>query len=237
MHDPGFDERIAAAARVVWNWLCLRHDLKPASAILCLGSFDPSAARFATQLYQQHWAPRLIFSGGIAHRNDLGSTGWDKPEAEVFAAIAESEGVPKSAIILESASTNTGENFAFTRGELVRLGVKAHRLILVTKPYMTRRAAATAAVVWPSVEWIVQHEPISFDDYLSRCGDVERVLQVMVGDMHRMLIYPYLGFQSVQEVPADTLSAFRYLAANGYNRHLVTGYDPSSDQLAAPRWQ
>jgi len=82
-------------------------------------------------------------SGGIAHRGTLLETGWGCSEAQVFADVAMKEGVPLQAIILEDKAQNTGENFSRTKALLERLGLKINSLIVVAKPYMTRRGFAT----------------------------------------------------------------------------------------------
>ena len=58
-------------------------------------------------------------------------------------------GVPESKILIESKSTNTGENCRFTQALLRERGIAAHSFILVQKPYMERRSFATIRQQWP----------------------------------------------------------------------------------------
>lgn len=219
-HDPA----IAGALRTAWDYMRLVHPAEPADAILTLGSFDSRAAIHAAHLWHAGLAPVVIMSGGIAHRGGLLDTGWDQSEAEVFAGIAMAEGVPPSAIVLEDEARNTGDNFTFTRAIVERSGLHIRTLLVVAKPYMTRRGYATGAKVWPQIDLLMQCEEIDLDDYFKREADPERTLQALVGDLHRLIVYPRLGFQIEQPLPAAVIDALKRLAAAGYDRRLLEGY-------------
>ena len=203
----------------------------PADAILTLGSFDPQAAVHAALLWQAGLAPIVIMSGGIAHRGGLLDTGWDRPEAEVFADLAVREGVPREKILIEDRAQNTGDNFIFGRAVAARAGLHPEKLLVVAKPYMTRRGFATGRKVWPEVELSMQCEPIDMEAYFARDPDPERTLLAMVGDLHRIVVYPVLGFQIEQERSDAVMQAFAALVAAGYGSRLVTGYDLSGRRL------
>ncbi|GAL03300.1 hypothetical protein JCM19237_6193 [Photobacterium aphoticum] len=47
---------------------------------------------------------------------------FDRSEAEAFATVAMDMGVPEEAILIESQSTNTGENVQFTQALLAEKG-------------------------------------------------------------------------------------------------------------------
>ncbi len=224
--DFRLDAAARDAARVVWRYMRLVHAPRPADFILCLGSFDVRVAGHAASLYLGGWAPRLAISGGLAHQGERMDPGWGRPEADVLAEAAAARGVPRAALVLERESDNTGENFAFTRALLHRLGLPARRCLAVSKPYMTRRAYATGRKVWPELELSMHCESAGLDDYLARDPDPERTLLAMVGDLHRIMVYPRLGFQVPQAVPPDVLAAFRTLVAAGYGRRLVDGFPP-----------
>ena len=66
---------------------------------------------------------------------------------------------------------------------------------------MTRRGFATGRKVWPEVELVMQCEEIGVAGYFAREADPERTLLALVGDLHRILVYPALGFQIEQAVP------------------------------------
>ena len=140
------DERVRALAQVLWDYHHMGHALSPADAIMVLCSHDTRVAERGAELFLQGMAPLLIFSGGLGTiTRHLMTT----PEAEVFAAIAERAGVPRDRMLVESRSTNTGENVSFTRQLLAERGLDPRRFILVQKPYMERRTFATFKKVWP----------------------------------------------------------------------------------------
>ena len=168
-------------------------------------------------------APLLIFSGGLGTiTRHLMTT----PEAEVFAAIAERAGVPRNRMLVESCSTNTGENVSFTRQLLAERGLDPRRFILVQKPYMERRTFATFKKVWPEPAIAVTSPQVTMDDYLRAYSNVSLspadVVNIMVGDLQRIRVYAERGFQIAQEVPDDVWSAFEELVARGFRERLVT---------------
>jgi uncharacterized SAM-binding protein YcdF (DUF218 family) len=216
---------LAGPLAIAWDYMRLVHRPVHADLILTLGSFDVHAAVHAAALWKQGLAPLILMSGGIAHRGGLLDTGWDRPEARVFAEAAMAEGVPEQAILLEEQAQNTADNFVLGRAVAERAGLRPRRLLVVAKPYMTRRGFATGRRAWPDAELVMQCEDIAAADYFAREPDPERALLALVGDLHRILVYPALGFQIAQDVPAVVVEALRRLVEAGYGARLVGGYD------------
>ncbi len=210
---------IEAWAQKVWEYHRLHHELEAAEVILALGSNDLRVAEHAADLWLAGWAPRLVMSGNVGA---LTRERFRKPEAEMFAEVAMGRGVPESAILLERESTNTGENVAFSRRRLAAEGLDPERIILVQKPYMERRAYATFMKVWPGRRVIVSSPPISFADYPTPELPRDLVINIMVGDLQRIRLYPARGFQIEQEMPDEVWEAGQALIAHGYDRHLVS---------------
>ena len=209
---------------VVWDYMRLVHPPVHADAILTLGSFDVQAAVHAASLWKRVLAPVIVMSGGLAHRGGLLDTGWSGTEARVFAEAAMAEGVPETAILLEEEAQNTADNFVLGRAIAERAGLNPRKLLVVAKPYMTRRGFATGRKVWPEAELVMQCEEIAVADYFAREADPERTLLALVGDLHRILVYPAMGFQIAQDVPAVVIDALRWLVDAGYGARLVAGY-------------
>ena len=138
-----------------------------------------------------------------------------------FARIALDMGVPAEAIFIENKSTNTGENILFTQQMLEDKGLYPESFLLVQKPYMERRSYATFNKHWPEKELIVTSPQIAFEDYPTPEMPMERVIELMVGDLQRIRIYPEKGFQIPQEIPVEIWSAYEKLVAWGYVGHLV----------------
>ncbi len=49
----------------------------------------------------------------------------------------------------------------------------------------------------------------------------EDLINVMVGDLQRIKIYPKKGFQIHQEIPKDVWSAYEGLVELGYIAHMI----------------
>jgi uncharacterized SAM-binding protein YcdF (DUF218 family) len=130
-------------------------------------------------------------------------------------------GVPAEAIFIENQSTNTGENIQFTGQLLQEKGLNPQSFLLVQKPYMERRSYATFRKHWPDKELIVTSPAITFEEYPTPEIPMERVIEIMVGDLQRIRIYPGKGFQIPQEIPDDVQAAYEKLIAWGFTKHLV----------------
>lgn len=209
---------VTKAAQILWDYHLLHQQPEKSDCILALGSHDLRVAVRAAELYLQGYAPLVIMSGGLGN---FTKEMWTESEADKFARVAMEMGVPEQNILIENKSTNTGENVRFTQELIHRQGLIIKRLILVQKPYMERRAYATVRKQWPDVEVLVTSPLISFSDYPTEEIPSARVVNIMVGDLERIIKYPALGFQIEQEVPAKVMEAYRTLLANGYNQHLM----------------
>lgn len=211
------DEAIALAQEL-WDYHHMQHVPEKADCIFALGSHDRRVANRAAELYLQGWAPLLIFSGGLGN---LTKSIWTETEADQFAAIALEMGVPANAILVENESTNTGENILFTQELLQERGLDPQSFIVVQKPYMERRSYATFKKHWPDKQLLVTSPQISFKDYPTDDIPLERVINVMVGDLQRIKIYPAKGFQIYQEMPDTIWHAYERLVELGFDKHLA----------------
>ncbi|OIW30692.1 DUF218 domain-containing protein [Coniochaeta ligniaria NRRL 30616] len=206
-------------AEVVYNYHRMEMPLKPADAIFVLCSLDTRVAERGAQLFLSGYGQYLIFSGGVGK---LTADRFTKPEAEVFAEIASQMGVPGDRIIVESKSTNTGENVRFTFLALQEKGLQPRSLILVQKPYMLRRSYATFKKQWPDpkTEFTVTSSLLDFASYPNEENPKDLVINIMVGDLVRIRDYPAQGFQIAQDIPDEVWEANQRLIAAGYDGHL-----------------
>jgi uncharacterized SAM-binding protein YcdF (DUF218 family) len=216
------EPHVRALVETLWNYHRLQHQLARADGILVLCSHDTRVAERGAQLFLDGLAPRLIFSGGLGTITRHLMT---EPEADQFARIAASMGVPRERILVENRSTNTGENVLFTKELLAAAGVTIDRVILVQKPYMERRSYATFRQVWPEPEVLVTSPQVSMDEYLGAYThdslSVDDVISIMVGDLQRIRVYAEKGFQIPQHIPEDVWSAYEELVRLGYDSRLV----------------
>jgi uncharacterized SAM-binding protein YcdF (DUF218 family) len=146
---------------------------------------------------------------------------WTEKEADQFATIAIKKGVPEKNILIENQSSNTGENILFTQKLLEEKKLNPQSFIVVQKPYMERRSYATFKKHWPDKDLIVTSPQISFEEYPINDIPVEKVINIMVGDLQRIKLYPEKGFQIYQDIPADVWNAYETLITLGFDKHLI----------------
>ncbi len=216
--EPKLDSEVLRLSKILWNYHHLNNVIQQSDCILALGSHDLRVAGRAAQLYLEGYAPILIYSGGLGN---LTKGLWKKSEAELFASIALDMGVPAEAIFMENKSTNTGENILFTQQLLKDRQLNPQSFIVVQKPYMERRSLATFKKHWPDKDLIVTSPQISFEDYPTPEIPLDRVINIMVGDLQRIELYPKKGFQIYQDIPPDVWDAYEKLIALGFDKHLV----------------
>ena len=206
------------AARKLWDFHVLPSWAGQADVIIALGSHDLRVADHAAQKMRAKIAPVLVVTGGSGK-----VTGgiWHEPEAEAYARVAITQGVPADAIIKESASTNTTDNFVNSRALLENAGRDIRTGVIVCKPYMARRSMAVATKQWPQVDWHVSLPEIDFDAYPSDDTPLVRMINLMVGDLQRLDVYADAGFQTPQEIPDDVWDAYHYLVDRGYDSFVI----------------
>ncbi|PLX61493.1 MAG: hypothetical protein C0632_11615, partial [Vibrio alginolyticus] len=66
----------------LWDYMQLKHELKPADCLFVMCSNDVRVAEHAANLYHQKLAPLIVFSGGEGRFTD---GLFEKSEAETFA--------------------------------------------------------------------------------------------------------------------------------------------------------
>jgi uncharacterized SAM-binding protein YcdF (DUF218 family) len=205
-------------AKLIWDYHHVHHTLAPADVIIVLGSHDTRVAERGAEVFLAGWAPLIVLSGNLGA---LTSEIWTRPEAEIFAEVAQAKGVPRERMLLEPRATHTGENVSFSRELLAGRGIHPRRVIAVQKPYMERRTLATFRQRWPEVEVIVTSPQIAFDDYPRPDISRDDVIHIMLGDLQRLIVYGRKGWSAPQDVPPDVQAAFDGLVKAGYTRRLL----------------
>lgn len=215
----GAEEEVDDLVKTLWDYHHLNQTLKKADLIFCLGSNDVRVAERATELYLQGLAPKILFSGSIGRLTEE----WTEAEADVFAKVAISMGVPSQDILIENTATNTGENISRGYALLKERGLNPQKIILVQKPYMERRAYATFMKQWPGekVTIMATSPQIPLEEYALDATFREKFINAIVGDTERIELYAKKGFQIPQEMPSEVLAAYKKLIALGYNKQVV----------------
>jgi uncharacterized SAM-binding protein YcdF (DUF218 family) len=208
-----------ADAELVWEYHQLHHELRPCSAAIGLGCNDLGVAAYAAELYHRGLFPVIVFSGATSRdTRELFPCG----EAIHYREHAIDLGVPEDAILIEPDATNTGDNITLSRGVLDEAGLRVDSLLLVSMPYMERRAFATCRQVWPEVTPVCVSAPLTLEEYVKVMGDGALVIDMMVGDLQRVMEYPKRGFAIEQDVPEPVIAAFERLCAAGFTSRLLS---------------
>ncbi len=208
--------------KIIWDYMHMNMTPQRADCIIGFGNYNEDIPRRAAQLYHQGFAPKVLFTGGLG-RNTLGL--WSVSEAERFAEIAVSCGVPAGDIIIENESTNTGENIAFTQKKLRSLGLEIRSILGVHHPFMERRIYAALQIYWPEVDAFITSPQLDIPQYidatLARGLTEQAAIDVIMGDFQRITVYAQKGYQIPQDIPDDVYRAFGVMVSLGYTGQLV----------------
>ena len=205
-------------AKALYDFHSFSDEPVAADFILACGSHDLRVADYAAELYKNNLAPLLVCSGGLGKV----TTGiWSEAEGTVFCKRCVELGVPKDKIIVEDKASNSGENFTLTKKLLSEIGIFPKTGIIVCKPYMAKRAWATGTKQWPEITWYVSSPKISFEDYPTGETPLNRMINLMAGDLQRLELYPGLGFQVEVAIPSEIFDAYNRLVEDGYNEFII----------------
>lgn len=198
----------------IWGYLVVKQDLPEMADAAIIGGeglLTDGATRTA-ELYHQGVISVIVASGHSSSPLDGVTT-----EAELLRDALIKRGVPQVAIIEEPNATNTAENITFSRKLLYDEGFTPEEIILVHKPYMTRRFIATAAPNWPeprpsfyttSIQTTMR-DYITYED--TTCGREGRMVTAMLGDYARIKEYPSRGWTTKQDIPDEVELAYQRL--------------------------
>ncbi|MFF0535557.1 YdcF family protein [Streptomyces coelicoflavus] len=214
-----------ADTRRLWEYHQMGHTPRPCSVAIGLGSHDLGVADTVAELYGRGMAPLIVFTGATSPTT---RESMPRGEAVHYRERALELGVPSSAVLVEPRARNTGENIRFSRELLEEAGVGVSSVLLISKPYEERRAYATARKLWPEVEIVSASSPMTLNEYVDSIGDARTVIDMLVGALQRLLVYPEQGFLISQSVPADVIEAYERLCQAGFTSRLLTTDAPSS---------
>ncbi|RKN43114.1 YdcF family protein [Streptomyces hoynatensis] len=207
-----------ADAGIIWEFHQMHHALRPCSVAIGLGSHDLGVAETTAELYGMGLAPIIVFTGSSSPTS---RSRMPRGEAVHYRERALELGVPGSAILVEPEARNTGENIRFSRRLLEKKGVEVSSVLLISKPYEERRAFATARKLWPEVDTVSASTPMTLEEYVASIGDARLVIDMLVGALQRLIIYPRHGFMIEQAIPPEVTAAFDALCQAGFTSRLV----------------
>ncbi|BDD73164.1 MULTISPECIES: YdcF family protein [Streptomyces] len=208
-----------ADTRRLWDYHQMGHTPRPCSVAIGLGSHDLGVADTAAELYERGMAPLIVFTGATSPTT---RERMPRGEAVHYRERALELGVPSSAVLVEPRARNTGDNIRFSRELLKEADVDVSSVLLISKPYEERRAYATARKLWPEVEIVSASSPMTLSEYVDSIGDARMVIDMLVGALQRLLVYPEEGYLISQPVPADVIEAYERLCQAGFTSRLLT---------------
>lgn len=206
-------------AKTLWDYNVLHQNIEKADVIVALGNSDIRTAQRAADLFNNHFGDQLVTTGGFGRlTKDL----FTVPEARLFADEAIGRDVPVDKILIEDASTNTFDNIRFTKKLLATNGLEPKSVLIVTKPYMERRALGIALATWPDVAVTVTSPSLDFENYCNNQIPEDLLINMLVGDTQRVMIFSDSGNIPKQDVPTEVADAYHRLISLGYDRQVVT---------------
>lgn len=208
--------------QILWDFMKLNQPLKKADCIIVLGCSDIKVANVAIDVYNQGLADKIIFSGGYGK---ITKNIWKIPEANKFATLAESKGIPKDNIYIENQSTNTIENFKYTKNLIETENLNINSVIFVCRPYVELRTWACMKKYMPEYKGLITSENISCEDYTKNYNidgvSKDAWINVLVGDIQRLKIYDEKDLQEKVDIPNDVWNAYKELVKRGYDKDLL----------------
>lgn len=208
-----------------------------ADAMFVFGNDLPYVMEFASGKFKNEIADKLIICGGIGHstvrlmeavrssdkyaalREDIK----DLSEAEIYAEIAEKiYKIPKDRIILDTLSTNCGENAANGYDLLERLKKEFHAILLIQDPILLKRSRASMERQRRGNEKIIAYAPFlpkvredfSYDMEITPLWEFQRFIELLLGEISRLRDdengYGPKGMNFIPhvEIPEDVLEAY-----------------------------
>jgi uncharacterized SAM-binding protein YcdF (DUF218 family) len=207
----------------IWSYLTISQPPVEADVVFAFGCASLDVPLRAANLVLDGLSPRVLVTGGVGSRaGELYGTS----EAEVFSRHLAWLGVPPDAVVAEDRAANTGENVVLGMRALLGRGIGVRRALLVAKPFVMRRCAATFRLRHPPVETVCcppPGGPLQFAER-SRAAFAARLL----GELDRLERYPAVGFIAAEPPPPPAVSE----AAARVRRLLAACPEEPSDQRA-----
>jgi uncharacterized SAM-binding protein YcdF (DUF218 family) len=124
--------------------------------VVVSGGDTPARTKKAVEMFNNGWAPRIIFSGAAEDKEGPSN-------AAAMRLDAIKQGVPANAILIEEFSENTSENAEKTRDLLMRY--KIQDIILITSGYHQRRASLEFAAYTKGDKILIRNAPTNDRDW------------------------------------------------------------------------
>lgn len=216
-------EDILKHLKTLWDYMVLNQHIEECDLIIGCGCANLDIPVKCAELYKNGYAPKILFAGGYGK---ITKDEFAKSEAEMYKDIAIKHGVPESDIILETKSTNTGDNFRFADKILKGNNIDAKNILIVHKKLNERRTLSAAKAILPDKELFITSPDITFTEYINYLDNnkqkIENVISVLIGDIQRIVIYPQFGWQVENEIPKQVIDSYNYFKQLGYDKYILS---------------
>ena len=221
MIDFRYDSEVLHSLEVIWNYMKLNQNIQPCDIILGCGCSNLDIPVKCAELFKAGYGKKILFSGGAGK---ITKEAFQKSEAEVYRDIAVAHGVSNEDIWLETNSTNTGDNFRFSKDILERYHTKS--VLIVHFPTSERRTLATAKKILSSFQLFITSPNLDFSQFITRlqkdASFFHREVSLLVGDIQRLIIYPQLEWQEEVLVPDEIVRVYYFLKSKGFDDYIYS---------------
>ena len=210
MHHPipGSSDDFERIVGPLWDYLAVADAPASADVIFVFGSQALSVPVRAAELYRAGHAPVVLVTGRYGRMTrDV----FAQPEALVFRDRLLRDGVPPAAIVAESEAGNTLQNVRYGMAALGRKRITVDSALLVAKPFVMRRCAATFARQAPDVR--VRCCPPRTDLLRSIDREPASFAARLVAELDRLDRYAAAGHIAFQTIPAAVRASARRIVA------------------------
>ena len=201
-------------ARLIFDYLYARDNITaPADLIVGFGHFDMKIPRHCGKLLTLGYSKKILLTGG----RGAGTADLDQPEGmefkkELGKAYPE---IRREDIIVESESTNTGENILFSErilkardpGYCFAKGIRS--ILAVASPYRQKRVFLCMEKLFPEVRVVNSPPPTTFEEEAKLFESKnEDFIGLLTGELERIKTYPVKGFIAPAEIPPEIDRAY-----------------------------
>lgn len=218
------NEKTKELLKIVWDYMVIETPIEKSDLIIGCGCLNLKIPVRCSELIKQGFADKVIFAGGLGK---LTQNEFKKSEAEIFKQIAIENGINKNDILVENKSTNTGDNFKFTKKIMEENNINANKIIIVHNNLSRRRTLNAAKVVFPNKKLSITSPKLTFEESIENLNrktntQAKNIISVMVGDIQRIIIFPQFGWQVKDIVPDKVIQAYYELKAMGYDDYIFS---------------
>ena len=187
------------ACRIVFDYLCLRHQPEKANVIFILGGSTFSPTEKAATLYKAGFAPAIAFTdvgGTFGPTNKVQTIDWYRENLLEL-------GIPRTTMVWAPLSHNTLEEARVAIPFLREMAIDPRKVLLVARPIHQRRAWATFQKQWPRIKFVScpADEPFDLTETSRLLAELDRLEKyASAGDLLPQIIPPEV--QAAREVLA-----------------------------------